>query len=152
MIAAIIDRYARKAPVALMFRSLFARLFSDEVLDRIFADNREKQVESPVLFSYLAGLLVPVISGSRSSVNAAHQASPRNVSRQAVYGKLRGVETQVSSALVRSTVKELLRIQDKLKLQKKDVVFRKALFPPFETTPGNRLDTSAARLRTIVPL
>jgi hypothetical protein len=122
MIAQIIDRYSEKAPAALMFRGLFARLFSDDVLDKIFAENREKQVESPVLLSYLVGLLVPVISGGRASLNAAYQASPCDVSLQAVYGKLRGVETQVSSALVRSTVKELIRIQDKLKLQKKDVI------------------------------
>lgn len=75
MIAKIVERYAEKAPAALMFRALFSRLFSDEVLNNIFSDHREKQVESPLLFSYLVGLLVPVVSGSKPSVHAAHQAS-----------------------------------------------------------------------------
>jgi Transposase DDE domain len=142
MIAQIVDRYAEKAPAALMFRGLFSRLFSDNVLDEVFSNYREKQVESPLLFSYLVGLLVPVISGSKPSVNAAHQSSENQVSRQAVYDKLKGIETRVSSALVRSTVGELIRIQDKLNLRKKDII------PGFHTyvVDGKTYDATEHRL------
>jgi len=122
MIAKIIEQFAQKAPAALMFRGLFARLFSDEVLDRIFANYRERQVESPLLFSFLVRLLVPVITGSKASVNAAHQASDCEMSRQAVYDKLKGVEPAVATALVRATVGELRTLQDKTRVQRKDII------------------------------
>lgn len=122
MIAHLIERFAEKAPAALMFRGLFARLFSDEVLDRIFSEHRVHQVDSTLLFSYLVRLLVPVISTSRPSVHASHQASDCKVSRQALYDKLKGVEPAVSSALVRSTVGELRQLHDKTKIRRKDII------------------------------
>lgn len=122
MIAKIVEQFAQKAPAALMFRGLFARLFSDEVLDEIFAQHRGRQVESPLLFSYLVSLLVPVITRSRSSVNASHRASKCQVSRQAVYDKLKGIEPAVATALVRATVSELRTLQNKTRVQRKDII------------------------------
>lgn len=122
MIAKIMEQFAQKAPAALIFRGLFARLFSDDVLNQVFKDHRHRQVQSPLLFSYLVHLLVPVITGSKASVHAAYQASDCEVSRQAVYDKLKGVEPAVATALVRSTVGELRALQDKAKVQRKDVI------------------------------
>lgn len=142
MIAQLVERYANNAPAALMFHGLFARLFSDEALDEIFAKNRDRQVESPLLFSYLVGLLAPVVSGSKPSVNASHQASDSKVSRQAVYDKLKGIEPLVSAALVRSTVGELKRIQGKASVCKNDIV------PGFHTfiVDGKTYDATQHRL------
>ncbi len=67
MIAKIMEQFAQKAPAALMFRGLFARLFSDDVLNQVFKDHRVRQVDSPLLFSYLVHLLIPVITGSKAS-------------------------------------------------------------------------------------
>lgn len=122
MIAKVVEQYAQKAPAALMFRSLFARLFSDEILDGIFAKYRERQVESPLLFSFLVQLLVPVITGSKASVNAAHQASNCDKSRQAIYDKLKGVESPVATALVRATVGGLRTLQNTTRVQRKDII------------------------------
>lgn len=143
MIAKIIEQFAQKAPAALMFRGLFARLFSDDVLDQIFAKYRERQVESPLLFSYLVRLLVPVISGSKASVNASHQASDCELSRQAVYDKLKGIEPAVATALVRATVGELRALQDKTTVHRKDVI------PGYHTfiIDGKSLDATEHRLR-----
>ncbi len=118
----LIDRIAEQAPAALMFRSLFSRQFSDEKLNEIFAEHRRRQVESKLLFSSLVHLLAPVVSGSRPSVNSSYQMSDLDVSSQAVYDKLQGVEPEVSDALVRSPVKELRRLQDKAKTRRDDII------------------------------
>lgn len=122
MIAKIVEQFAKQAPAALMFRGLFSRIFSDDVLNDIFAKHRGHQVESPLLFSYLVGLLVPVITGSRASLNAAHQASDCEMSRQAVYDKLKGIEPVVGAALLRATVGELQTLQNKTRVQRKDII------------------------------
>jgi len=88
----VIDRFAEQAPAALMFRSIFSRLFSNDVLDDIFSKHRGRQLESELLFSSLVRLLVPVVSGSSRSVNSSYQVSDLKVSSQAVYDKLKGID------------------------------------------------------------
>ena len=122
MIDELIARFAKRAPVAVMFRSLFARVFSDQTLDALFSQHSVWQVESKLLFSALVKLLTPVVSGASHSVNASYQMSNCEVSSQAVYDKLKGVESEVSASLVRETVVELRRIQDKSKTLCDDVV------------------------------
>ncbi len=122
MIDALIERMAAKAPAATMFRSLFARFFSDQVLDEVFDQHRELQIESPLMFSHLVGMLVPVISGGSKSVNASHQASGSPYSRQALYDKLKGVEAPVSQALLRKSAQELLTARSKTKTTYKDII------------------------------
>lgn len=122
MIEELVERFAAKAPCTVMFRSLFARLFSPELLDGLFAKNRRQQVESPILFSYLVHMMTPVVSGSRASVNASYRANPCRQSSQAMYDKLQGIEPNVSAALVRGTVQQLQAIQDKAKSRHKDML------------------------------
>ena len=143
MIEELIDRYAEQAPAALMFRTMFARVFSDEKLDQVFWDHRERQVEGDLLFSALIRLLVPVVSGSKPSVHASYQASDLDVSRQAIYGKLQGVESNVSAGLVRAPVEELHRIQEKAGICREDVV------PGYHTyvIDGKKFDGTEHRLK-----
>jgi len=122
MVDELIERFAAQAPAALLFRSLFARIYSDEKLDAIFAEHRECQVEGTLLFSSLIRLLVPVVSCQKASVNASYKASGLDVSRQAVYDKLKGVEASVSAELLRTPVAELRRIQDKAKTTRDDLL------------------------------
>ena len=96
--------------------------YSDEKLDAIFAEHRECQVEGTLLFSSLIRLLVPVVSCQKASVNASYKASGLDVSRQAVYDKLKGVEASVSAELLRTPVAELRRIQDKAKTTRDDLL------------------------------
>ena len=122
MVDEMMDRFSKRAPVAVMFRSVFARLLSDQKLDELFAEHSSRQVESTLLFSTLVKLLTPVVSGATKSVNASYQDSDCEVSSQAVYDKLKGVEPEVSASLVRNTVDELRRIQDKSKTLHDDVI------------------------------
>lgn len=122
MIDELIGRLAVKAPAATMFRALFVRIFSDEAMDRVFATHRERQVESPLMFSYLVNLLVPVVSGNSRSLNASHQTAQSRYSRQAVYDKLKGVEPRVSEGLLRTTVEQLSALRKSTRTQHRDVI------------------------------
>ena len=122
MAVKLIDRFAEQAPAALMFRTLFARVFSDRILDQIFAKHRQRQLEGDLLFSTLLRLLVPVVTGSKSSVHAAYQAADLEFSSQSIYNKLKGVEVEVSAALLRTPVVELQAIQEKAGVLRKDVI------------------------------
>jgi len=122
MIGKLIQQMAEKAPAATMFRGLLQRVLDDVSLEKIFNDYRQQQVESPILFSHLVNMLAPVISGGSKSVNAAHQAADHDYSRQAVYDKLKGVETPVSSALLRVTTEKLVKIRHSTKTKHPDVI------------------------------
>lgn len=122
MVEELIDRFAEQAPAALMFRTFVARVFSDEKLDQIFSDHRQRQVDGELLFSSLLRLLVPVVSGGKPSVHAAYQDVDLEVSCQSIYNKLRGVEVEVSAALLRVPVEELRRIQEKSGICREDII------------------------------
>jgi hypothetical protein len=124
MVVDVIKRFSEKAPAAVLFRALFARVFSDERMDKIFHDHKERQVESELLFSSLIHLLTPVICGAKPSVHASYQEREEQlgVSKQAVYDKLQGVEPAVSSALVAVPAAELSQVLAQAKAAKPDPI------------------------------
>ncbi len=128
----------------MLFRGLFARVFSDERMNQIFRDHRERQVESDIVFSSLIHLLAPVVSGGKPSVHASYQEREEQigVSKQAVYDKLQGVEPAVSAALVRIPATELAQVLTKAKATKRDPL------PGYHTfvIDGKRLDGTEHRL------
>ncbi len=65
---------------------------------------------------------MPVISRSSPNVNASHQASDSEFSRQALYDKLKGVEPAVSAGLLQKTTKELLVVRKSTRIQVRDVI------------------------------
>ena len=144
MVVNVIERFSEGAPSAVLFRGLFARVFSDESMDQIFRDHKERQVESDILFSSLIHLLTPVISGGKPSVHASYQEREEQlgVSKQAVYDKLKGVEPAVSSALVGVPAAELEKVLVKAKATKSDPI------PGYHTyvIDGKRLDGTEHRL------
>ena len=124
MFEEVIKRFSRKAPAAVLFRSLFARVFSPERLDQVFHDHRARQVEGELLFSTLMRLLTPVVSGGQPTVHASYQELEEeiNVSCQAIYDKLQGVEPSVSAALLRVPVTELAAVRKEAKALKPDPI------------------------------
>ena len=145
MVVDVIKRFSTKAPAAMLFRGLFARVFSDERMDQIFRDYKERQIESEIVFSSLIHLLTPVVSGGKPSVHASYQEREEQigVSKQAVYDKLQGVESAVSAALVRVPARELAQVLTKAKTTKPDPV------PGYHTfvIDGKRLDGTEHRLQ-----
>lgn len=122
MIATALDRFSQQAPAATLFVGLISKVLSDEALDGIFRSHSEQQVESPVLFSYLVRMLAPVVLSKERSVNLSHRDLGLTVSRQAIYDKLKGVEVQVSNALVHTTSADFKQICDAAGLKHKDII------------------------------
>jgi Transposase DDE domain len=145
MVVDVIERFSQQAPAAMLFRGLFARVFSAEAMDQIFRDHKQRQVESETVFSSLIHLLAPVVSGGKPSVHASYQEREEQlgVSKQAVYDKLQGVEPQVSAALVRVPAQELEQVLIQAKATKSDPL------PGFHTfvIDGKRLDATEHRLQ-----
>jgi len=140
----VIKRFSQKAPAAVLFRSLFARVFSAEQLDRVFHDHKRRQVEGDLVFSALIRLLTPVVSGGKPTVHASYQELENEVgvSYQAVYDKLQGVESSVSAALVRVPAAELAAVRRKARALKPDPIPGYHCF----IIDGKRLDGTEHRL------
>ncbi|MDJ0733706.1 MAG: hypothetical protein QNJ47_06390 [Nostocaceae cyanobacterium] len=77
------------------------RVFAPERINRIFEENASSQYTRELLFSSIVERRSLVVCGIHPSVSAAYRAKAEemNVSRTAVYDKLNGVETRVSSAI-----------------------------------------------------
>ena len=109
MINAIFEQFVEASPVSVMVRATMERIFSDENLNELFEKAAEKQYTRELLFSSVVGLMSLVVSGIYPSVNAAYKALEKQigVSKPALYGKLNGLEPQISQALLRYSHREL---------------------------------------------
>jgi len=103
MINAIFEQFVEASPVSVMVRATMERIFSDKNLNELFEETAEKQYTRELLFSSVVGLMSLVVSGIHPSVNAAYKALEKQigVSKPALYGKLNGLEPQISQALLR---------------------------------------------------
>lgn len=144
MLIDAIKEFSKQAPAAVLFRGMFARVFSDERLDGIFRENARRQVESEVLFSSLIHLLGPVVSGGKPSVHASYQEREEQlgVSKQAIYDKLKGVEPEVSSALVGTPAMDLAKVLTRSKATHSDPISGYHTF----VIDGKRLDGTEHRI------
>jgi hypothetical protein len=112
MLATIFDAFVAASPVSVMLRGVMERVFRPERLDEIFEQYAEVQYTRELLFSDLVNLLSLVVCGIHPSVNAAYKAKAQemNVTRNAIYAKLNGVEPRVSAALLRDSTAELAQL------------------------------------------
>ena len=101
----VFAQFCKVSPLPVMARIAIEQAPSNEFLDSIFAESAERQVSSELLFSTVVKLMTLVACRVRPSINAAYQKNAQEigVSLQAVYGKLRKIEPQVTRALVRET-------------------------------------------------
>ena len=117
----VFDRFARYSPVTVMMRGILEYTFPPEALDELFRQHAIDQYEDELLFSTTVNTLGLAVAGVRRSVNDAYLACEDEfqVSVNSLYNKLKGVESQVSQALVRESAQRLgplikaLRAQDK---------------------------------------
>lgn len=109
MLSSIFDAFIKESPISIMMRGLMESVFHPQRLDEIFESQSKRQYTRELLFSSLVNLLSLVVCGIHPSVNAAYKAKAEalNVTRGALYQKLNGIETEVSSALLRETASEL---------------------------------------------
>jgi IS4 transposase len=109
VLAELFKLFVQQSPVTVMMRATLENVLSDERLDALFLETAQRQRPSDVLFSLLVDLMGSVVCNVRPSIHAAIQAQHEeiDVSMRAVYGKLQGVETGVSRALVRDTAERM---------------------------------------------
>jgi hypothetical protein len=100
--AGIIDKFARKAPMSVMTRTLLVRAMSAEDLETVFEKSACNQYTNKLLFSSVVDIMGAVVCRAHPSVHAAFKAREREfpVSVAALYEKLKNTETSTVEALV----------------------------------------------------
>lgn len=109
---ALIDRFAKEAPVATMVRGLMANILSTAQLNAIFHDRAQRQWENELLFSTVVDLLSLVVTKAKRSLHAAYQTHREQlgVTVKALYDKISGVELPVTQELVRRTAERMREV------------------------------------------
>lgn len=109
MISDIFERFVEQTPLTVMVRAIMERIFAPELLDELFEETAEQQYQRTLLFSTVVGLMSLVVCGMYPSVSAAYKGFEKviGVSKVALYGKLNGLEPNLSQALVRYSSEQL---------------------------------------------
>lgn len=109
LLAEIFERFVEHSPLTVMVRGILERILSPERLDELFEQTAKTGYTRELLFSTVVNLMSLVVCSIRPSVGAVYKAmAPEiGVSKTAVYDKLKGIEPQVSAALVAYIASEL---------------------------------------------
>jgi len=102
ILSQLFERYIERSPISVMARSLMESALAPEELNALFEKTAERQYTRTLLFSSMVDLMGVVVSKSRPSVHAAFAEAKESlgVSLPAVYEKLNGIETAVTSQFV----------------------------------------------------
>ena len=114
--AEIFEKFAEKAPVAVMARASLEYAMEPAAIDALFAEYAERQYEKKLLFSTMLDVAALVVCGVHRSVHAAYQAMRQQVpvSLTALYDKLGGVEMATTEALVAHSAAKLRTVVEAL--------------------------------------
>lgn len=127
MSSKIFDRFAEKAPFAVMTRIL-AQDFIGSEMNRLFDENRELQYDYIASFHAVAATVADVVLNFSENFNQAYKEHKEElgVTRQSFYAKTRGVEPSVSESIVAHSAGRAIQMQEALG------------FEPWELLPGYR--------------
>jgi hypothetical protein len=116
LLAPMFDNFVDQKPYCVMARAALERMLAATRLDELFRKHATVQYERELLFSQLIEVMARVVTRVDRSVLRAVEAlrDVLPVTDEAIYQKLRGVETPVSQALVRDSFREAAAILDKL--------------------------------------
>lgn len=150
LLGSLFNNFVDQKPYCVMARAALERMMAASRLDELFAAHASVQYERNLLFSQLVEVMARVVTRVDRSVLRAVSSldDVLTVSDEAIYQKLRGVETAVSQALVRDSFREASLVLEQLKVADKPLVagFRAKLLD------GNHLAATEhriAELRTI---
>jgi IS4 transposase len=117
LLGVMFDNFVNRKPYSVMARAALERMLAASRLDELFRAHATVQYERDLLFSQLTEVMARVVTQVDRSVLRAVQAlnGVLPVSDEAVYQKLRGVETCVSQALVRDSFREASDVLAQLK-------------------------------------
>src|SRR5215469_18670584 len=104
-----IEAFAKKAPAAVLIRTVLQRDLDPQRMDTLFNNTAEEQYEHKLLFSTLMQLMIEVIFKSVPSLNRAYLLHKEDipVTFKALYNKVNGLETGISRELVRDSFENL---------------------------------------------
>ncbi len=110
------EKFSKQKPVIVMARAMIANTLSCARLDRIFDQHADQQYIGDLLFSTVADLMGEVVLRIQPSVNAAwlDKKDEIGVTVKSVYDKLKGIEMDVSRALVQETAGRMRGIMEQL--------------------------------------
>jgi hypothetical protein len=108
----VVERFEKKAPMAVMLRAALENVFAPQRLDALFEDAAERQANKTLLFSTVVEIMGLVACKMYPSVHAAYQARQEEatVTIKALYDKLQRLEPGVSRRLVQDTAAHLREI------------------------------------------
>ena len=120
LLDSVFRNFLQQKPFCVMARAALERMLSVSRLDALFREFASVQYERDLLFSGLVELIARVVTRVDRSVFKAYDSlkDVLGVSDEAVYQKLRGIETGVSQALVRDSFREASAVLAKLGLVK----------------------------------
>ncbi len=112
LLGAIFERFVEHSPLTVMVRGILERILSPEQLDDLFERTAKTGYTRELLFSTVVNLMSLVVCSIRPSIGAVYKAMSEEigVSKTAVYDKLKGIEPQVSAALVKYSADELMAV------------------------------------------
>jgi len=150
LLGSMFDNFVEQKPYCVMARAALERMLATSRLDDLFRTHATVQYERDLLFSQLIEVIARVVTRVDRSVLRAVKSlhDVLTVSDEAIYQKLRGVETLVSQAVVRDSFREAAAVLEQLKVRDKPWVrgFRVKILD------GNHLAATEhriAELRTI---
>ena len=147
MLPKVFDAFIQQRPICVMARAVLENFFQPERLDALFEQTAAKQYQRTLLFSAVVELMHAVVLGIEPSVYAAyrHRRPTLQVSDQAVYDKLDGMELGLSAALVQDSAQQAAPVIDQL------AVRRAPWLPGYRVRilDGNHLSATEHRLEEL---
>jgi DDE family transposase len=98
----LLERFARKNPLAASLRLVLEQLFAADAINAVFERHRCLQYTSKILFVTVVEVMLAVVTGKVDSAHAAMRRHGKALGATitAFYDKLNGTEPQVATALV----------------------------------------------------
>lgn len=109
----VFERFVERAPACVMLRATLEHLFTDAVLDDLFARTAQIQYTRTLTFSAVSALLLRVVLRCKPSLRAAYRdqgSVPATL--KAVYEKLQHIEPAVCQAVVAETAQRAAAVLD----------------------------------------
>lgn len=112
----IFQPFVEKTPVSVMVSGTLERVMNAERLDSLFECTADQQYTRKLLFSSVVDVMSEVVCGVFPTVHAVHQERKETlgVSVQAVYDKLKCLETRTAAGLVRYVAEEVTPVIEDL--------------------------------------
>jgi hypothetical protein len=140
----LVEPFLEQRPYCVLARAALGRMLSPARLNQVFRDHAVVQYEHELLFSSLVDVMARVVSRIEPSVLSSYRAmkDELKVTDEAVYQKLRNVETVVSEAMVRDSFNVARGVLQQLKACDRSWVGKKRV----KILDGNYLQATERRI------